>query len=798
MDEVRAPGGPGIEPHWTRSSKDGVGTSASEISKVWFSLAKGVITELYYPSIDKANTRQIEFIITQGDFVSYEKYDTSHTVEYVAPGIPAYKVTTLCKEGRYRLTKWVYNDIHRDSLVIRTSFEPLKGPLESFRLFCYVTPHIDNGGYHNKGWIGDYKGTDMLFAERNGINIAVGTSNGFGIRTCGFVGVNDGWTQLKKYGRIQEIYTRADDGNIGLIGEIPLIKPNFVVAVGFGHGHMSAGQMCKATLLSDAHLLLDKFKAEWEQLYLNLRYPSHESEELENFFRTSVMVIKCHRTKLFSGSIIASLSIPWGRSVGDNNLGGYHLIWPRDLVESAAGLLAAGDGHGAREILFYLMCTQDADGHWPQCMWVTGEPYWTGIQMDETAMPVLLARALATHDQLYGLDPTAMIEKAVRFIVQNGPVTEEDRWEENGGYTPFTLASEIAALVTSAVLFERSGNHKAAKYVLETADCWNSMIERWIYVKDTPLAKEVGVEGYYIRIAPDPSGLDVEPTKADFHLKNIPWDRSQVTAEQIVSCDALALVRYGLRSADDPHILNTVKVIDHLLKIETKCGPAWHRYNGDGYGEHADGAPYNGTGIGRGWPLLVAERAHYELAKGDSKRAWQLLSALIKQTNRIGFLPEQIWDGPDIPEMGLYNGRPSGSAMPLVWAHSEYIRLFRSLSEERVFDLFEVVHQRYVKEKTTSNMAVWRFNHKTRRISQNQILRVEGKAAFILHYTFDGWKSAQDAESVDSTLGLWYVDLHIEGLSPGSQISFTFYWTDHSSWEEENFDVTIAQGAVSS
>lgn len=792
MEDLLAPGGPGMEPHWTRSSKDGVGTSASGLSKVWFSLAKGVVTEVYYPSIDRANTRQIEYIVTQGDFISYEKYDTTHKVEYVAPGVPGFKVTSECKEGRYRITKWVYTDVHRDSLVIRTTFEPLKGPLDSFRLYCYVTPHIDNTGYHNTCWTGDYKGTPMLFAKRGNLSLAVGSSNGFGVRTCGFAGVNDGWIQFKKYREIKELYSRASDGNIGLLGEIPLTKSSFVLAVGFGHHSMGAGLMCKATLVSDPHLLLDEYKAEWEQLYLNLSYPSHENEELENFFRTSVMVIKSHRTKLFQGSVIASLSIPWGRSQGDDNLGGYHLIWPRDLVESAAGLLGAGDAGGAREILFYLMCTQDADGHWPQCMWVSGDPYWSGIQMDETAMPVLLARSLSRHDQLVNLDPSKMVEKAVAYIVQNGPVTQEDRWEENGGYTPFTLASEIAALVTSVELFERRGNEKAAKYLLETADCWNSMIEKWIYVKDTPLAKEVGVEGYYIRIAPDTSELDLDPSKEIFHLKNTPWDHSQVAASQIVSCDALSLVRFGLRSAHDPRIVDTVKVIDHLLKVETKSGTTWRRYNGDGYGEHEDGSPFDGTGIGQGWPLLVAERAHYELAKGDKKRAWELLDALVRQSNRIGFLPEQTWCGQDIPEKGLYNGRPSGSAMPLVWAHSEYIRLFRSLCEGRVFDLFEIVHRRYVQDKTASNLAPWRFNHKTRRILKTQTLRIEAKAPFILHYTVDGWKSFQDQESADSTLGIWYVDIAAENLKTGDQISFTFYWTGCSSWEEENFDVTVA------
>ncbi|MFP3581742.1 hypothetical protein SB659_19475, partial [Arthrobacter sp. SIMBA_036] len=90
------------------------------------------------------------------------------------------------------------------------------------------------------------------------------------------------------------------------------------------------------------------------------------------------------------GAIIASLSIPWGSSKGDDDLGGYHLVWTRDLVETAGGLLAAGAHADALEVLDYLVATQEADGHWVQNSWLDGRPYWKGIQMDETAFPILL------------------------------------------------------------------------------------------------------------------------------------------------------------------------------------------------------------------------------------------------------------------------------------------------------------------------------------------------------------------------------------------------------------------------
>ena len=155
-------------------------------------------------------------------------------------------------------------------------------------------------------------------------------------------------------------------------------------------------------------------------------------------------------------------------------------------------------------------------------------------------------------------------------------------------------------------------------------------------------------------------------------VKNVPQADDRRLAIHLVSPDALALVRFGVRAADDQRIRDTVKVIDAVLKMETPSGPVWHRYNGDGYGEHADGAPFDGTGIGRGWPLLTGERAHYELAAGRAEVATTLLGALERFANEGGLISEQVWDAADIPERELYFGRPSGSAMPLVWAHAEY------------------------------------------------------------------------------------------------------------------------------
>src|SRR5437667_4483978 len=345
--------------------------------------------------------------------------------------------------------------------------------------------------------------------------------------------------------------------------------------------------------------------------------------------------------------------------------------------------------------------------------------------MDETAFPILVADQLKRVDALSGFDAWPMIQRAAGYLVRNGTVTQQDRWEEDGGYSPFTLAAEIAGLLAAADFAEEKGDYGLASYLRETADTWNEAIERWTYVTGTKLAKRVGVNGYYVRIAPaNPSDIEL-PGSAFVSLRNRPLGQEVVPGEQLVSVDALALVRYGLRSAKDPRILDTVKVIDATLRKETRTGPVWHRYNKDGYGEHDDGSPFDGTGVGRGWPLLTGERAHYELARGNRDGAERLRRVIEAQTSPGGFIPEQVWDAADVPDRELFNGRPSGSAMPLMWAHAEYIKLVRSLRDGRIFDLPPQTVRRYLVDKVVARYTIWRFNQKCTWTPLGYKLRIE-------------------------------------------------------------------------
>lgn len=780
MIERPAPGAPGIPARWTSSAKNGVGTALNARSRVWFTHSHGILNEIYYPDVDQACTRDLGLLVTSGrDFFSEEKRHTHTRVEFLAPGIPAFRLVNTCTQGRYRIEKEIIADPEHDAVMQYTRFVPLRGSLDDYHLYVLLAPHLGNRGAGNTAWIGDHGGLPMLFAERSGIGLALACSVPWIRRSVGFVGISDGWQDVMENKQMTWEYTRAEDGNVALIGEVDLQKfgGSCVIAVGFGQGASRAGEEVSASLRNEFEIIRSAYIGEWEGRQQKLRPLPGGTQAGRNITLQSLSVLRTSESKLHPGGIIASLSIPWGFARGDDDLGGYHLVWTRDLIEAAGALLAAGAHEDVLRVLDYLLSTQLPDGHWPQNMWVDGTPYWTGIQLDETAFPILLVdlacrQGVLTKKELHRY--WRMVKKASCYVVMNGPVTQEDRWEEDPGYSPFTLAVEIAALLAAADIAEMSDDAALAKCCRETADLWNSNIERWTYVTGTEPARRVGVEGYYVRIAPPEIGEAASPAQGFVPIKNRPPGQSFELAGDIISPDALALVRFGLRAPDDPRIANTVKIIDALLMVETTHGHAWHRYNGDGYGEHDDGSPFDGTGIGRAWPLLAGERAHFELAAGRRVEAQKLLTALQQLANEGGMIPEQVWDSPDIPERELFFGRPSGSAMPLVWAHAEYIKLVRSLLDDKVFDTPPQPVQRYITEHTGSPYAFWRFNHKCAGIPPGKILRVETLAPAVVHWSTDDWRTVQDTPTCDSGSGLHVAELATNTLPCGRCALHTF------------------------
>ena len=385
-----------------------------------------------------------------------------------------------------------------------------------------------------------------------------------------------------------------------------------------------------------------------------------------------------------------------------------------------------------------------------------------------------------------------MVSSAAAYLVRHGPATQQERWEEDSGYSPSTLAVSIAALVCAADFAGAKGRQDDARFLLEYADFLESHVENWTVTTEGSLVP--GIKRHYIRIHPAGIGdasPDEDPNHGVLTIHNRPPGQpSQFPAKDIMDGGFLELVRYGVRKPGDPLVEDSLRVVDAVLKVDTPFGPCWRRYNHDGYGSHPDGGPFTGSGQGRAWPLLTGERAHYEFAAGRDVRK------LIRTMEQFAFagrmLPEQVWDNPDVKSAGLYLGKPAGSAMPLMWAHAEYVKLLRSVLDGHVFDLIPVVAERYLKKRGRKNLEVWKPTRQVREVTAGQVLRIQVPASFRLHWTNNGWVSASDTLSTSSGIGIEFADIAIPG-NQSAPVQFTFFWTGSNRWEGHNYEVSINQ-----
>ncbi|HSU33925.1 MAG TPA: glycoside hydrolase family 15 protein [Bryobacteraceae bacterium] len=788
-----APDAPGRPPRWAKGAKQAVGTAIPAQSRVWFTMVDGTLSEIFFPTIDLPNTRSVRFLIAGPQGFFSDESQEKHRIIQSNPLAPCFQVEREEQQQRYRITKEVITDPGRDALLMMVQFQPASDQL---RLFLYAEPNIGGLGERNDGWVGEYKSIPMLFASRSGLAMALATSVPFKATGVGFVGANDGLTDLKQHQQLTWTYTEALQGNVALTAEIDWAASGgeFTVVLACGGHPAEAGQQARAGLLQKFGEVRRKYVEGWRRAqhsWLDLGRPS--SKGGVDYYRASTAVLQTHESKRFPGGIIASLSSPWGAVRGDQKTGGYHVLWPRDMGEAAIARLAYGDLPSARRTLFFLQCTQEADGNWSQNMWLDGTPHWTGMQLDGPGLTILLADFLRRDGGVGLRDYFPMIRNAAGFLVRVGPCTGQDRWEENAGYTPFTMAVDIAALLAAADFADIEKQDAEAQFLRQTADAWNAMIDEMTYVEGTDLAARHGVKGYYMRIAP-PEAIGAEcPGELTIHIKNHPEGEGDMRAADVISVDALALVRFGLRSAEDPRILDTVTVIDATLKEDVATGPVWRRYTNDGYGEQENGEPFTKTGIGRGWPLFAGERAHFEIARGRFEQAERLRDTMEAQANECGLIPEQVWDAKDIPDRNLYNGRPSGSSMPLVWAHAEYIKLLRSLKERRVWDMPPQTMGRYIRRKVRASFSIWTLSQQRRRLQTGLDLRIDLPAPARVRWTADGWKTAEEAETTDSGLGVHYVRLNVKGTATGTQIQFTFFWPEDERWEGQNYSVEVSK-----
>lgn len=767
--EKRARGRPGAKPRWASGAKTLVGTAVRPESRVWFTINNGTIAEVYHPDVDQANTRSVRFVVTGEGFVSDEIWDAEHRVEWLAPGAPGCRVESRCKSRSYELSKEIVPDPMRDTLLLRGQFRPADG--KELRLYLVIDAHMGDRGANNDAWVGEYKGMAAVFARRDAVSMACACSPAPLQRSVGYRGASDGFTVLR-CGKPLPDANYAPKGNVAMTMEMDYKSSgdgSFTVAVAFGADPAEAAQQARAGLLEKYEAMLDLFVQQWTERQGQYRGMDDLSGNRLDMYRASTSVLKAHESKRFPGAFVASLSVPWGFARGDKDIGGYHVVWPRDMVEVAMAKLAAGDAHAARAALFYFACTQNADGGWSQNMWLDGTPHWNAIQMDSIALPVLMADKMRREKALDGFETKPIVLGALRFLLRHGPVTQQDRWETTPGYSANTMASEVAGLLAGADFAESAGFAERAEFLRETADAWNDAIDELTYVEDTPLAREHGVCGYYVRMAP-PRRMEARRMG---HLRiwtpNVRTGPRNRRAVDIVSPGFLALVRYGLRAPDDPRVLNTLKIVDATLRVEMKTGLGWKRATDDGYGEKADGAPFGTRGIGRCWPLLAGERGHYELAAGRREQALEMLQTMARQTSECGMIPEQVWDAEDIPERYLFNGHPTGSGMPLAWAHAEYIKLLRSLHEGCVWDRIPQTEQRYVRERRTASFQIWTPEQRRGWMDSGKDLRVDLPVLARVRWTA-GRKSGT-VETKDTEFGLHCATLPVREVARGEAIT---------------------------
>jgi glucoamylase len=692
-----APGAPGAPSNWCNGAKQAVGTSLGA-ARVWFTIGQGIVNEVYYPRIDLPQIRDLGFIIADGHgFWQEVKRLDDCRVTLAEPGVPA--VSVIHRHARFTLTQRIAPEPQRDTLLIEIE---LDGDPE-LRPYVLLAPHLGGTGYGNAAEVTQYRGRRVLWAEQGPFGLALAAvderqRDALGAASAGYSGNSDGWQDFARHGTLHWQYTHAGPGNVALTAALPRYC---VLALGLGSSRESAATLALSSLTQPFENTWNEQVRHWQDWQTSCRLPDGFAAlppGIQSMVRTSAMVLRTHCEQTFRGAMVASLSVPWGEYAEERP--GYHLVWPRDLVECAGALLAFGADNEAREVLRYLIATQREDGSWYQNQWLGGKPYWRGIQLDEVGFPVLLAGILADRHALDGIQVSDMVQRALGFIVRYGPVSPQDRWEENSGVNAFTMAVCIAAMVCGARFLPA----EQQAFILEFADYWNARIDDWTAVFGSGLDRQNGLEGHYIRVMPSAALLDHSALVRVAPIKNRRESLNLPVAEQFGG-DFLQLVRYGLRSGHNRLIRDSISLLDKYLKVELPQGPCWYRYNGDGYGEHKDGSPYDGTGQGRPWPLLLGERGHYELACGND--ATPYIETMAAMRAGAGMLSEQIWDADDIPQYGLRRGGPTGSAMPLAWAHAEFVKLACSVVEGRPVDRPRQLWERYHEETPSAQVWYW-------------------------------------------------------------------------------------------
>jgi glucoamylase len=694
-----APGAPGAKADWAPADKHGFGTSKTLASKVWFTLEGGELSEVYYPRLDTPSYRDLQFVVTDGhSFAEREQDSTVQRTTLLDPHSLTYQQINTDTQHRWRLTKTYVTDPSRSTVAVDVHFQSLTG--RPYQLYVLADPSLSNTGDDDTGNCS----SSTLVAHDSQSAAALITTPALTARSCGFKGVSDGWTDLSAHKRMLWHYASAPNGNVVETGRTPLTgkrgHQHLTLALGFGSTGSDAVSAARGSLSAGFGALAARYGRGWHSYVSSLKAPpsSLTTAAERREYAVSAMVLAASEDKTFRGAFVASPSMPWAWGTGlSTPSDAYHLVWARDLYEIATALIADGDVAAAQRALHFLLYRQQKpDGSFPQNSDVTGTPKWTNLQLDEVADPIILADQLGDRDAA----TWSHIKRAADFIVNfddgqghTAPYTPQERWENQAGYSPATIAAEIAGLVSAADIASHNADSASAKRYLATADLWQSKLNSWTLTTNGPYSSQP----YYLRLTKD-GNPDAGTT---YSVGDSGPDA--IDQRRVVDPSFLEMVRLGVKRPDDPNILNTIKVVDQQLSTVTPNGRFWHRYNGDGYGEQRNGGPWeinqppgSQTTIGRVWPIFAGERGEYELAAGHS--ATQQLASIADVANDGGMLPEQVWDqNPPSGSPGFAPGTPTFSATPLAWTHAQFIRLAWSIQAGRPIEQPAIVACRYVR-----------------------------------------------------------------------------------------------------
>jgi glucoamylase len=741
----QAPGAPGALSHFDQARKDCLGTARNTTSKIWFTVANGVLSDVYAPTVDTTNVETMQYIVSDGSsFTDLQSRDTTYTVAADPTGMIC-SIDSTSKSHGYELRTIYSTDPARNSVLVHTQYVPLTAAARTYQLYVRLdaTAAGNGGGGTNGNGGADSATVDTstgtavpvsfdTVTTTNAVNrdyavptyLALRADRPFGAVSSGFVGTpSDGLTELDSTHALSPAYTDAAQGNVEQTAGISLDnRSSTTLALGFGTTQSAAVQTATASATQNYLGALRSYESGWRHYDNGLRSPANhlagmthaQAQQAAAAYYVSANVVKASEDKTFPGAISASLTSPWGQAVSAGDpantyFGSYREIFARDLYEAWTALFTDGDLGTARDaVRFLFLRQQQPDGSMPRNSLVNGKtaPDSFNTQLDEVAYPILMAQQSGL-----GNDATLWphIQAAADYLVSHGPSSGPERWEEQSGYSPSTIAAEIAGLVAAGAIAKQHNNAAEAQVYLATADLYQRSIKGWTVTTNGPLSSAP----YFIRLS-----KNGDPNEAvSYNLGN---GGATLDQRSVIDAGFLELVRLGELSPSDPVVANSLKVVDATIERTTPNGPGWLRYNGDGYGDcyapdpltdcPITGAPWapSGHGTGHIWPVLSAERAEQSLATGAKSDAASLLTSITKLAGGVGLVPEQDWDFADLPaspygsdpttaSIGFTDGEPDGSAAPLTWGAASEVRLAADLAAGKVVEKPASTTDRYVK-----------------------------------------------------------------------------------------------------